>query len=249
MRSLGAVRVGGWYQAPKAPGPWPALLRVPGYTSSMRPIAIDEPVAVFSFNIRAHGNSQKDVKGQPEDYWVRGLDDKEGYFYHGAYADCVRAVDFLASREGVDQDRIAITGGSQGGGLSLVAAALDQRISCCAPDIPFLCDWRRYFKATDWPEVNQWVDAEPERTWDRMLGTMSYFDALNFADWINCPVLLSVGLQDAVCPAGTIFSVYNRIEADKQYWIYPDTNHWVEATHEQRRWEWLCEQLSVAEVD
>ncbi len=239
MRSLGGIRVRGWYEKPRQPGPHPAVLRVPGYTQSMYPSGTSDPLAVFSFNIRAHGNSQQDVSGEPANYWIRGLDDKQGYFYQGAYADCVRAVDFLCSREEVDKNRIAVTGASQGGGLSLVTAALDPRISLCSPDIPFLCNWVHYFQATTWPEIDSWIEANPSRSWEGMLGTMSYFDALNFAERISCPVLLGVGLQDGVCPGSTIFAVYNRINSPKRFFVYPEAEHWVGSEHNGRRDSWI----------
>jgi cephalosporin-C deacetylase-like acetyl esterase len=153
----------------------------------------------------------------------------------------VRAVDFLASRPEVDRDRIAVTGGSQGGGLSLATAALDSRISLCAPDIPFLCDWVRYFKTSDWPEMNEWVKAKPHRSWEKTLRTLSYFDALNLADRIRCPVFVGLGLQDQVCPAATIFAVYNRLPVSKEYRVYPKAGHWVEAAHARDRQQWMLD--------
>ncbi len=246
MRSFGNVRVGGWYEKPRARGTFPALLCLPGYTGSMAPTKTSDPIAVLSFNIRGHGNSQEDVPGEPGDFWVRGLDDKEGYFYQGAYADCVRAVDFLVSRPEVDENRIAVTGGSQGGGLSFAAAALDKRISLCAPDIPFLCNWEKYFKASDWPEMEQWIAAEPHRSWESVLRTVSYFDTMNMADRITCPVFLGLGLQDPVCPAATIFAAYNRLAAPKSYRVYPNAEHWVDPSHQAEKRAWLLGRFGVA---
>ena len=97
MRSYGNIRVRGWYEVPKTKGPHPVVLRVPGYGSNMKPIGRFKDMIVFSFNPRGHGNSQEDIKGKPSNYWIRGLDNKEGYYYQGAYLDCVRAVDFLCS--------------------------------------------------------------------------------------------------------------------------------------------------------
>jgi len=245
MHSLGGIRVRGWYQRPKAEGNHPALLRVPGYTQAMLPFEMNEPIAVFSFNIRAHGNSQQDVSGWPADYRVRDLDDKEGYFYQGAYCDCVRAVDFLVSREEVDVRRIGVTGGSQGGGMSLATAALDQRISLCAPDIPFLCNWERYFKTTYWPDMDKWVDAKPNRSREKMLRTLSYFDNLNLVNRIKCPVLLGVGLQDEVCSPVSIFAVYNKISAPKEYHVYRDAGHWVKESHQALRRAWLMRHFGL----
>ena len=64
----------------------------------------------------------------------------------------------MASRPEVDTTRIVVTGGSQGGGLSLATAALDRRISLCAPDIPFMLDYVRYFKTSKWSEMDAWVE-------------------------------------------------------------------------------------------
>ena len=167
---------------------------------------------VFSFNPREHGNSQDDIKEKPRNYWIRGLDDKEGYYYQGAYLDCVRAVDFLCSRKEVDPERIAVAGGSQGGGLSLSTAALDSRISLCAPHIPFLTNWDLYFKTSHWPEMDKWIQAKESRTRQSTLKTMSYFDTMNMSAWIEYPVFMGVGLQDAICPPVTCFAVYNRVK-------------------------------------
>jgi cephalosporin-C deacetylase len=249
LRSLGGVRVRGWYETPIAEGKHPALLRVPGYGSNMQPSGMHHPIAVFSFNPRGHGNSQDDVSGTPRDYWLRGLDDKEGYFYQGAYADCVRAVDFLASRPEVDSSRIGVTGGSQGGGLSLATAALDPRIIACAPDIPFLCDWVNYFKTSDWPEMQDWIDAEPHRSWEQTLKTLSYFDMLNLADRIKCPVFVGMGMQDEICPAGTIFAVYNRLPGGKEFRVYPDAKHWVPDRHYQLKIDWFNSQFQKAQSE
>jgi cephalosporin-C deacetylase-like acetyl esterase len=245
MRSLNNIHVRGWYEKPRGDGIFPALLRVPGYGGAMEPMKSAHAWAVLSFNPRAHGNSQDEVKGQPGDYWIRGLDDKEGYFYQGAFADCVRAVDFLASRPEIDVKRLAVTGGSQGGGLSMSTAALDKRISFCAPDIPFMLDYVRYFRTSKWPEMDDWIAAKDHRTWTSTLRTLGYFDLLNMADRIDCPVFMGMGLQDGTCPPATIFAVYNRLKGEKAYFVYPEAGHWVAEDHHVLRRNWLLEHLGV----
>ncbi len=245
MHSLGNVRVAGWYEVPAKPGRYPAILRVPGYGQNMRPINQFRDMAVFSFNVRGHGNSQQDVKGKPQDYWIRGLDDPGDYYYRGAYMDCIRAVDFLVSRSEVDPQRIAIMGGSQGGGFSFATAALDSRIVAAAPDIPFMADFVRYFQTSDWPEMDRWIVARPQRTWPRTLRTLSYFDTMNLAPWIQCPVFMGVGLQDPICPPGTNFTLYNRVPGKKAYRVYPFAGHGVGVGHRALVFSWLREQLGM----
>ncbi|MDB4530658.1 acetylxylan esterase [bacterium] len=245
MRSFGDIRVRGWYEVPKSKGPHPVILRVPGYGGNMKPIARFNDMIVFSFNPRGHGNSQEDIKGKTSNYWIRGLDDKEGYYYQGAYLDCVRAVDFLCSRKKVDPERIAVAGGSQGGGLSLSTAALDSRISLCAPHIPFLTNWDLYFKTSHWPEVDKWIEAKESRTWQSTLKTMSYFDTMNMAPWIECPVFMGVGLQDAICPPVTCFAVYNRVKGKKEYRVYPHAKHHVDKAHHPLVFNWMREKFGL----
>jgi len=239
MRSLGNVRVRGWYEVPKSKGPHPVILRVPGYGGNMKPIARFKDMIVFSFNPRGHGNSQEDIKGKPSNYWIRGLDNKECYYYQGAYLDCVRAVDFLCARKEVDPKRIAVEGGSQGGGLSLSTAALDSRISLCAPHIPFLTNWELYFKTSHWPEMDEWIEAKELRTWQSTLKTLSYFDTMNMAPRIECPVFMGVGLQDAICPPVTCFAVYNRVKGKKEYRVYPNAKHHADKAHHQLVFNWM----------
>ena len=245
MRSFGNIRVRGWYEVPKSKGPHPVILRVPGYGGNMKSIARFKDMIVFSFNPRGHGNSQEDIKGKPSNFWIRGLDNKEGYYYQGAYLDCVRALDFLYSRKEVDPKRIAVAGGSQGGGLSLSTAALDSRISLCAPHIPFLTNWDLYFKTSHWPEMDKWIEAKESRTWQSTLKTMSYFDTMNMAPWIKCPLFMGVGLQDSICPPVTCFAVYNRVKGKKEYLVYPLAKHSVDKSHHQLVFNWMREKFGL----
>ena len=209
----------------------------------MKPINKWDDIVVFSFNPRGHGNSQDEVPHDPVDYWIRGLEDKNEYYYRGAYLDCIRALDFVASRADVNQDKIAVWGGSQGGGFALTMAALDQRVDLCVTDIPFLCDWVNYFKLTEWPEMNKWIDDREGHTWESTLRTLSYFDTMNLADRIQCPTIMGVGLQDQVCPPTTNFAAFNHIGSkDKKFRIYHDKGHGLGGTH----YRWVWEQVRTA---
>ena len=241
MRSFGGTRIRGWYEVPNKEGPFPAALRLPGYGQNMRPVGIFKDIALLSLNPRGHGNSQEDIKAVPKNYWIRGLDDKELYYYRGAYMDCVRGIDFICSREEINKKKIAVFGGSQGGGLSFATAALDQRVSLCAPVVPFLVNWKKYFKTSDWPEMNEWIESKEERTWEKTLETLSYFDSMNLATRIQCPVFMGVGLQDPVCPPATNFAALNHTKGQKKYQVYARANHSLGPTHQERVRDWIRE--------
>lgn len=234
MKSFGGLIVRGWLEEPKKPGKYPALIRVPGYTGNMEPIDKYDDLIVLSFNPRDHGES--DNSGERSyAMWVRGMESKENYFYRGLYLDCIRAVDFIMTRNDVDRNRIAIWGGSQGGGLSFATAALDKRINLCIADIPFLCDWQKYFEVTHWDEMDDWFAQHPTATWTSVLKTLSYYDTKNMAGKITCPVIMDIGLQDDVCPPATSFATYNLIRSKKEYSIYKNEGHHQPDGHYENR--------------
>jgi len=245
MRSHDQIRVRGWLEVPRnATTALPAVIRVPGYGQNMKAIGQCDDMIVFSFNPRGHGNSQQDVPGQPNNFWIRGLDTPQTYYYRGSYLDCIRAVDFIATRKDVDQDKIAVWGGSQGGGFAFATAALDPRVDLCVADIPFLCDWIDYFRLTHWPEMDEWIADQPHRSWQSTLRTLSYFDTMNLADRIHCPTLMSVGLQDSVCPPTTCFHTFNRIPGEKNFRVYPNKRHGLGKEH----YAWVWAQIRQAFV-
>src|SRR6476660_1758142 len=119
---------------------------------------------------------------------TQGIRDPQKYYYRHVYADAVRALEVLARREEVDAKRLAITGGSQGGGITLAVAALSDRPILALPDIPFLCDYRRAIAITPagpYPEIPQFLKQFPDQL-EPAMRTLSYCDNLNLAPMIKC---------------------------------------------------------------
>jgi cephalosporin-C deacetylase len=239
MLSYQRTTVRGWLEVPKKKGIYPTLIRVPGYQENMKPIDAADDIIVFSFNTRDHGESDDSEDGRNEDMWVRGLDSKDAYYYKGLFLDCIRALYYLSTRKDVDTSRIAIWGASQGGGLSFSTAALDSRVALCIADIPYMCDYPNYFEITYWKEVCTWFDTHPNATWETLLNTLSYYDTKNFADKINCPVWMGIGLQDDVCPPSTSFVTYNKVHSDKNYIVYKNERHGQPLEHFEKRFKQL----------
>ena len=57
-------------------------------------------------------------------FMTRGITDPRTYYYRRVFTDAVRAVEAARSHPAVDASRIAVTGGSQGGGIALAVAGL-----------------------------------------------------------------------------------------------------------------------------
>jgi len=250
MRSLGNALIRGWYRVPVKPGRYPAIMQVQGYSSVMVPSYVNygDDVIGFGLNIRGHGNSRDDVNPGFPGYILYNLEDKEKYIYRGAYMDCVRAVDFLCSRPEVDASRIAVEGASQGGALTFATAALNNdRIAVCAPQVPFLSDFRDYFKVAVWPgnEFVELIDQKKKLTWDEAFYTLSYFDIKNLAPMIKAPMLMGAGLMDEVCPPHINFAAYNLVTSEKKYIVYPYAGHGLPDHFYNAKMDWIRSKLGL----
>ncbi len=245
MLSLDSVVISGYYVTPVKPGKYPALIGYMGYGSKPWCPDPDSNPGFVEFVLSVRGQALNEPDNKYGD-WIRwNLQDRDKYYYRGAYMDLVRAVDFVASRREVDTLHIFAEGGSQGGAFTLAACALDHRICAAAPFIPFLSDFPDYFRIVHWP-------AEPVFAEQKRLGlsdeglykTLSYFDIKNLAGWIKAPILMAFGLQDDVCPPHTNFAGYNQITSQKSFICYPLKGHDVESDWWQKRMEFFSKFLN-----
>ncbi|MDR0536727.1 MAG: acetylxylan esterase [Tannerellaceae bacterium] len=240
-------RIFGILMTPKKPGKYPAVLQVPG--AGVRPYyGVNYGEDVISLEIGIHGIS---VTLPPEVYSNLGAgalfgyqslnkNDKSSHYYRRVYTGCVRAVDFIYSLPEFDGTTVAVTGGSQGGALSIVTAALDKRVSCLAAFYPALCDHAGYLKkrAGGWPHYFR--NVQPEKG---EMETLAYFDVVNFARRVTTPGIYSWGFNDTVCPPTSMYSAYNVISAPKELRLFLDTGHWTYPEQGQLFRDWLADKL------
>lgn len=231
LDSFQGKRLRAWYTVPKDPVPgrtFPAVLAVPGYGGDK---AIPTHLAMHGFAVltlypRGQGESCQEWVLEHSTKLTYYVTDKERYYYRGAYMDCLRGLDFLASRPEVDAARLGMWSRSQGGGLTLATAALDTRLRVAVAEEPFLCNYPLAITVTSRPycELHDYVAAHPEER-QAILDTLAYFDPLHLAPLITCPTLVNVGMSDPVCPAPTILPVFERLTAPKALHVYPDLTH------------------------
>jgi cephalosporin-C deacetylase len=236
---FGGARICGHYLVPKKNGPHPVILWLHGYGSNKGEIDfylkwVLLGYAVMAIDVRGQNGESVDNKTYPAPsaigYMTKGIFSKEDYYYRGVYMDCVRAIDFLATRKEIDLSRLCVTGASQGGGLALSTAALDLRPKLVIAEIPYLChyeraiEWAEEAKNITYLEFIPIIKKYPERIED-MIDTLSYFDNLNLCSWINARTVISVAMKDLCCPPSTIFAVYNNIDSEKHIETMPFYEH------------------------
>ena len=169
-------------------------------------------------------------------YVENALDDRDNYYMKHVYTGCVRAIDYLCSLQEWDGKNVFVQGGSQGGALSLITAALDKRVTACVANHPALSDVAGYLdnRAGGWPHMNR----DNNMLTPQKVTTLQYYDVVNFARRITCPVYLTWGYNDNVCPPTTSYIVWNLITAPKEALITPINEHWTttETNYGQMLW-------------
>lgn len=247
------TRLYGILCVPKKAGKYPAVLKVPG--AGVRAYSGDVATAekgIITLEIGIHGIP---VTMNPAVYADMGrsvldgypfynLDDLDRYYYKRVYLGCVRAIDFIYSLPEFDGSTLAVTGGSQGGALSIVTAGLDSRVKYLAAFYPALSDLTGYLhgRAGGWPhmfnDANKAFNAKPDK-----IETSKYYDVVNFAHQVKVPGYYSWGYNDVTCPPTSMYSAYNVIQAPKSLTIYEETGHWTYPEQREKMQEWLVEKL------
>ena len=229
--SLDNVRIAAWYCLPRnRTGPLAAVMVVPGYQS-------DPPITkewarrgYATLSVAPRGKLRSKTQFDPgyPGLLTYGIVDRNTYSYRGFYVDAWRGVDFLLSRDEVDNSRIGVTGSSQGGGLTITTAAMRPEIKAAAAGAPYLCGYMDSIELTStypYQEINDYLRLHLESR-DQVEETLNYFDGINFAHRITCPIIINVGMQDNVCPPETGFALFNEIaSADKTMYPYNEQGH------------------------
>jgi cephalosporin-C deacetylase len=178
----------------------------------------------------------------------RGVHDPNEYYYRRVFTDAVRLVDAARGFDFVDGARIAVTGASQGGGISLAVAGLVPDLFAVMPDVPFLCDFRRSAQVTPaapFTELRTYLAVNRGRV-DETFRTLSYFDGVAFAARATAPALFSVALMDDIVLPSTVFAAYNNYAAAHEIEVYEFNGHEGGQTfHWLRQARWLAGLLSA----
>lgn len=232
--SLENIRITGFMFVPKKEGRFPAILHVPGYGQAYTSGSFSsntEDVIEFAVAIRGQSPSNKVINPGFGLVGLAGykIDNPRTYIYRGAYMDCLRALDILRSFSKTDSSRVAVMGGSQGGGLSLATAALaGNKVKACVTLCPFLSDLAHHGIVREvWHREKLYFSEAYKCEMETIDNTLRYVDVKNMASWITAKVFFASALFDDDCPSHVGFATFNKINSEKRYKIYPNDGHMV----------------------
>jgi cephalosporin-C deacetylase len=262
---FGGTPVSAWLHVPHgSTGPLPTVVQYIGYSGG-RGLPLSHTrwaqagYAQLVMDTRGQGWKVGGEVGTPDHaidaglshapgFMTVGILDPATYYYRRVFTDAVRLLAVAAAHPRVKADQIILTGGSQGGGITLAAGALAHLVGVVpigiAPDVPFLCHFARAVALTDkdpYAEITRYLAGWRDHA-ATAYRTLGYFDGVNFARRATAPALFSVALMDEICPPSTVFAAYNHYAAEGDIVVYPHNNHEGGEDHQVlRQLEWFAE--------
>lgn len=238
----------GYLTKPRDGKKHPVLFCPPGAGSKkIEPSTYYSENGFIYFNINIHSGCNPELPDEEyavaqkiaDDYNRNGIAHRDSFYYRDVYVGCSRSIDFLCSLPEWDGVNAGVTGGSQGGALSIITAALNPKVKFCAPFYPALCDVLgfKHGRAGGWPKYFRNTEETPGAE-----KTLEYYDVVNFARTLDCPVFYSFGYNDETCSPTSTYAAYNAITADKILRVTPTSGHWRFPETNRESVEWMKQQ-------
>jgi len=256
MHSYDNLVIRGWLVIPTDGKKFPVHYRVPGYVVSLKPNMDNDDFIAFDLNVRGNGNSTDVINIGTDNYCLVNVENKDKYIYRGVYMDCIRGLDFLCSHSnlGIDTTKIFVEGGSQGGALALITAALDKRVKVLTMQVPLYADIHDDLLVSSsynrqvfpFKVFRKYQSMHPGFKWENFFSTFDYYDPQNFAPMVKCPVLMGIGLLDQFCPPRCSMALFNHISStNKEYVCVPNSTHEVNFNYFMFQNVWLREKFRI----
>jgi cephalosporin-C deacetylase len=251
LANVNGSRVYGWLHLPGGKGPFPTVLSIPGsgIGRTGRFAGFTEAgIAVLAIEVHGLEPQEQEIIGAAQ--WMRpvteetayfaklqngllagyhsfGIEDPYRYYHRKTLQSAMRALDYLYTREDVDPHKIIVFGGSQGGGLSLLTAAIDKRVDAVVATVPAFCN----------------TASREDSHIPHVARTMSYYDAALAATHIEVPALIGVGFIDGTCRPANVYSAYNNIKGPKRIENFYNMGHGSPPDWREKTIDWILEKI------
>jgi len=235
--------------------PFPTVFEVPSAGPGVREpkefCFSATPRNYICFNVNVHAwdiASDKEVCDRHHDelnskshYFEQGLESPESYYFYRSIIGCHRAMKWLYERDDVDKNHFLYYGGSQGGfmGFNQVALAGD-RFTAAMYHIPAMADAGGIL-------IGRHPMTCEVKSMEKHLDTMAYYDSVNFAKRIKCPVMMTVGFIDNCCFPSAIYAAYNSLVCEKYILNGLESGHGGSFDYKKHlsvMWAWMKTRLN-----
>ncbi|MBO5700522.1 MAG: acetylxylan esterase [Bacteroidales bacterium] len=135
-------------------------------------------------------------------------------YFKNLLTDVILGIDFLAQRNEIDKSKIYTQGEGMGAACSFVASALDERVA-----VSFVAS----------PDFSSFTEN---------------FTVESIARKVKVPVLFGIGLQDKTSIIQNAFAIYNKVNNEKEYFIFPAL-----PSVERNKWKYIRDTFIIRLAD
>jgi len=241
----------GWLPGGKIPG----MAIFPGYGAAEPPIdRTRDGIATLSVNPRNHGPSRQ-YWTSPVNHLAWNIENPDEYYYRYAMQDALLATRWLLSRPEIDDKRVAVEGGSQGGWFAVVAAAWEPRVACALSNVTAFSGFGDAMLLgttghhTQYRQMLAEAENDPAKL-EAIRRSMGMTDGANHAARVRCPIQFVMGGIDGVCPYPVGYVLANRLPTDtpREVQVLPGVGHAVPGDARMANAAWLAKSLGLSEI-
>ena len=220
LDNIDGKKVYGWVSIPNCEGPFSTVFTIPSYgRAPIGPVWYDADDGVIAATMSIHNYDcevevPKEIAYQPDNHYFN----RNENYYRAAILGGIQMINYLFTLPEFDGENLGITGVSQGGGLAIMIAGLDQRIKFLAQAQATFCNHIGILenRPTGFPYWLVHADLNNSGlSIDQLVKEVSYYDAINFAKKFKGTSFHTLGYKDDVCPPTTVFAAYNAIGGEK----------------------------------
>jgi cephalosporin-C deacetylase len=227
FNSIDRAVIKGWLSVPKSGSKNGVIYKLGDYLNNQAP-ELRREMAVFSLNVRGAGGSNTNYNLPYDQYGTFNLQDKNKYILKGIYLDALRGLEYLFSNSGalkIDTRKIVVVGNGLGAAAATAVAVLDPRIKGVVLEGPSFVSFKEMLNfgeaatPTQWPaSMYKSFYASRKMGVDRsaMLRTLDYFDPVNFAPFISCPVLVGFNQNSTISPAQCVYNLISQLRVSNK---------------------------------
>ena len=221
LDNVGNRKVHGYLTIPNGDGPFPAVIVMPPFGVNESVTVPEEILSEFSgmiaFTVSIHNvpADQEDPNAYTPDNYI----DPDGNYYKYGMLGAVRAIDYIETMSEFDGENVAVMGVSQGAGLAINVAGLDDRVDLLAYGTPTLSQMSGLHYDREGSFINYVARSRAlDGSLTHELQTIEaakYYDAVYFARRHTGPTLASISYEDLLSPAATGFASFNQLGGPK----------------------------------
>jgi len=204
------------------------------------------------FFVSLRGHDPLPVSDNPEvlspGYFMENLMDRNQFYPRAVYLDVIRAIDMVRLMVEMDGSSIGLYGKGFGAAAALFAASFSDRVSALVLDTPSFSqfDVSQNVSTSDAArEINEFIEQKKGKR-KTIKENLSYFDAVNVAERVSCPVLVSMGFKDTIAPVECVMGLFNHLRGEKTIEVFPEEGHDAGGDAQRlKAFRWLADTLNI----